>query len=75
MTDQQRRTRIAAEPLRIETPEVAADSGSPDSRISDPSADQVSPITVRGVLERLSLVIAPSTLVIALAFWFGWDAD
>jgi len=72
MTDQQRRTRIAAEPLRIETPEVAADSGSPDSRISDPSADQVSPITVRGVLERLSLVIAPSTLVIALAFWFGW---
>ena len=27
---------------------------------------------MRGVLEKLSLVIAPSTLVIALAFWFGW---
>jgi hypothetical protein len=29
-------------------------------------------ITVRGVLEKVSLFVAPPTLVIALAFWFGW---
>jgi hypothetical protein len=72
MSDQQGRGKIAAEPLRIEKPGGTADSGPRVSLISDSSAEDVSPITMRGVLERLSLVIAPSTLVIALAFWFGW---
>jgi hypothetical protein len=36
------------------------------------SPDRASLLTVRGALERLSAVIAPPTLVVALAFWFGW---
>jgi hypothetical protein len=57
--------------LPIEGSQLTAGSGSAP-RIGHPPADLVSPVTVRGVLEKLSLVIAPSTLVIALAFWFGW---
>ena len=36
------------------------------------SPDQATLLTVRGALDRLSVVIAPPTLVVALAFWFGW---
>jgi hypothetical protein len=70
--DWRSRTRVADEHLRIEKSEVSAGSGPSQPRIGDSSIDQVSPINVRGALEMLSLVVAPSTLVIALAFWFGW---
>lgn len=30
------------------------------------------PITIRDVIEGVSLVIAPASLLTALAFWFGW---
>jgi hypothetical protein len=39
---------------------------------SDSVIDHASPAAIRGFLEKLSLVITPSTLVIALAYWFGW---
>lgn len=63
---------VADESLRIERSQAAAGSGPSEPRIGDSSTEHISPITVRGVLEKLSLVIAPPTLVIALAFWFGW---
>jgi hypothetical protein len=47
-------------------------SGPSEPPIDESSADVVSPVTLHGVLEKLSLFIAPPTLVIALAFWFGW---
>jgi hypothetical protein len=66
-----RRTKAAESLLPVEGVQLTAGSGS-EQRIDALPVGLTSPVTVRGVLERLSLVIAPSTLVIALAFWFGW---
>lgn len=53
---------------RRPTPARPGAAGPPDGA----SPDQSSLLTVRGALDRLSVVIAPPTLVVALAFWFGW---
>jgi hypothetical protein len=49
----------------------------PSPRPPEPAADgfaagDPSSPGMRSFLEMLSLVIAPSTLIIALAYWFGW---
>jgi hypothetical protein len=49
-----------------------ANLGPSESQISDTSAEHGGAAAVRNFLERLSLVVAPPTLVIALAYWFGW---
>ena len=59
-------------PVPIEKSQISAGSGSSAPQIVGTPTDSDSPVTVRGVLEKVSLVAAPPTLVIALAFWFGW---
>jgi hypothetical protein len=66
-----RRPRVSDDLLRIENERITADSAVTDQRGEDSSA-QASLFSLRDVLEKLSLAIAPPTLVIALAFWFGW---
>jgi hypothetical protein len=59
-------------PVPIEESQKSAGSGSSAPQIVGTPTDSDSLVTVRGVLEKVSLVAAPPTLVIALAFWFGW---
>jgi hypothetical protein len=66
-----RRTRVA-DNFFLEKSQTAPDPRPSEPTIEGSSVDHASPIAVRGFLEKLSLVIAPSTLVIALAYWFGW---
>jgi hypothetical protein len=49
-----------------------ARSGPAESRINNSAADQDIPGVVRDFLQKLSVFIAPPTLIIALAYWFGW---
>jgi hypothetical protein len=57
---------------RTDRSRLSVSSGPPAPEVNDISARSENAVTVRGVLERVSLVVAPPTLVIALAFWFGW---
>ena len=56
----------------VEKSQATAGSRPSDSESGDSPVGPASPISLRNALEKLSLVIAPPTLVIALAFWFGW---
>lgn len=44
----------------------------PESGITNSSAEQDIPATMRDFLQKISLFAAPPTLIIALAYWFGW---
>jgi hypothetical protein len=66
-----RRTR-ASENLLPEKSQAAADPRPSELKIDGSVTDHADLAAMRGFLERLSLVIAPSTLVISLAYWFGW---
>jgi hypothetical protein len=73
MIGRRRQAREAKEqPLHIERPHVTADSKLPEPRIADASTNRARPFNLSDILEKLSLVIAPPTLIVALAFWFGW---
>lgn len=65
-----KRTRVT-EDFLLEKSQASVDPRS-EPQMDGSSADRASPTAVRGFLEKLSLVITPSTLVIALAYWFGW---
>jgi hypothetical protein len=66
-------TGAARGPLPIRgKPQVSAGSGPSARQIGDTPGGSDSPVTVCGILENVSLVVAPPTLVVALAFWFGW---
>ena len=69
--NRRRRTRVA-EDFLPEKSQIAAVPKPSELKIDGSAIDHASPAAVRGFLEKLSLVIAPSTLVIALAYWFGW---
>lgn len=43
-----------------------------EARTSNSPAGQDIPFVVRDFLQKISLFVAPSTLVIALSYWFGW---
>lgn len=69
MRDLRRQARMAEEVPHSETPPPVARLSSPESRVRDSPADQA---VVHDFLQRLSVFVAPPTLVIALAYWFGW---
>jgi hypothetical protein len=56
--------------VHSETPPPVARLSSPESPVSDSPAGQAH--AVNDFLQRLSVFVAPPTLVIALAYWFGW---
>ena len=68
---QRKKTRVT-EDFLLEKSQVSVDPRPSEPQMDGSSADRASPTAVRGFLEKLSLVITPSTLVIALAYWFGW---
>jgi hypothetical protein len=68
--NRRRQTRIAEEVAPSETPPPVARPSSPESPVTDSPAGQAH--AVHDFLQRLSVFVAPPTLVIALAYWFGW---
>jgi hypothetical protein len=72
MKRRRRRTRTAEEFSHAERSQAAADFTPPEPRIADASADRAGSFNLGDILEKVSLVIAPPTLIAALAFWFGW---
>jgi hypothetical protein len=72
VSNRRRQTRIARQLSRIERSQPSARPGLPGPRIDNSSVDQAIPVAVRDLFQKLSLFVAPPTLVIALAYWFGW---
>ena len=66
------RAKVAADLSHIERAQVTANSGPSELQMNDAYTKHDNPAVIRDALERLSLVVAPPTLVIALAYWFGW---
>ena len=70
MRNRRKQTRMAEEDAPSETPPPVARLSSPESPVSDSPDGQSH--AVHDFLQRLSVFVAPPTLVIALAYWFGW---
>ena len=67
-----RHAKVSEERLRSESPQVTADPQLVETKDGNVVTERAKPLAIRNLLENLSLFIAPPTLVVALAFWFGW---
>jgi hypothetical protein len=67
-----RRTRVGVDNSHVERSREVAVSNTSESHMNDTHTGNASPVAIHDVLDKVSLIIAPPTLVIALAYWFGW---
>src|SRR5690348_12442394 len=67
-----KRAKVTEERLHSESSQIAADPQQVETRVVNSATEHTNPVAIRNILENLSLFVAPPTLVVALAFWFGW---